>query len=121
MVPIGTWLYTSVFGKHIGTDMFGNRYFTRMIMRDGHPYEKRWVLYKGTPEPSKVPPSWHGWLHHMHNNIPEAADEKPAYQWQQAHQVNVTGTEFAYRPDGHVTQGGDRAKATGDYQAWSPE
>ncbi|MEC8792576.1 MAG: NADH:ubiquinone oxidoreductase subunit NDUFA12, partial [Pseudomonadota bacterium] len=32
-----------------------------------------------------------------------------------------TGTRYAYRPPGHASQGGQRAKATGDYQAWTPE
>jgi NADH:ubiquinone oxidoreductase subunit len=27
----------------------------------------------------------------------------------------------AYRPQGALEQGGRRARATGDYEAWSPE
>jgi len=33
----------------------------------------------------------------------------------------MTGTAHAYRPAGALEQGGKRAAATGDYEAWSPE
>ena len=33
----------------------------------------------------------------------------------------MTGTENAYLPPGHTLEGGKRAKATGDYEAWRPE
>ena len=35
--------------------------------------------------------------------------------------ANLTGTGDAYRPGGHEFKGGERASATGDYEAWSPE
>ena len=40
------------------TDEFGNRYYQN---KDG---SRRWVIYNGTVEASRVPPDWHGWLHH---------------------------------------------------------
>ena len=40
--------------------------------------------------------------------------------WQLPHIPNTTGTEAAYRPPGHTLEGGHRARATGDYQAWTP-
>jgi len=33
---------------------------------------------------------------------------------------NLTGTAEAYRPPGHVLAGGQRDKATGDYEPWKP-
>jgi NADH:ubiquinone oxidoreductase subunit len=33
----------------------------------------------------------------------------------------MTGTAFAYRPQGALEKGGHRAAATGDYEAWSPD
>ena len=48
----------------------------------------------------------------------EAAKSRP---WQKPHQQNMTGTINAYRPKGHDFRGGQRAHATGDYEAWSPE
>jgi len=41
--------------------------------------------------------------------------------WQQPHRPNLTGTPYAWRPDGSLHKGGHRPKATGDYQAWRPE
>jgi len=34
---------------------------------------------------------------------------------------NMTGTALAYRPPGALEKGGQRAAATGDYEAWAPE
>ncbi|MCA3752516.1 MAG: NADH:ubiquinone oxidoreductase subunit NDUFA12, partial [Phenylobacterium sp.] len=36
-------------------------------------------------------------------------------------QPNLTGTIHAWRPKGSITRGGERARATGDYEAWRPE
>jgi NADH:ubiquinone oxidoreductase subunit len=33
----------------------------------------------------------------------------------------MTGTAAAYRPKGSILGEGQRAAATGDYQAWQPE
>ena len=32
----------------------------------------------------------------------------------------ATGTASSYRPAGHDYNGGQRAKATGDYESWTP-
>src|SRR6266851_3412035 len=77
--------------------------------------ERRWVLYKGAAEASKVPAEWHGWLHHTARDVPVAGAE-PKYSWQKPHQPNLTGTPLAYRPPGSVLKGGQRAPTTGDYE-----
>jgi len=41
--------------------------------------------------------------------------------WQKPWRPNATGTGLAYRPPGHQLMGGKRAKADGDYQAWTPD
>ncbi len=104
----------------VGTDSLGNRYY-RAKPRKGYKRERRWVLYKGAPEASMVPPEWHGWLHHQTDAVP--ADNAQSFRrlWQKPHQPNLTGTNLAYRPPGHILKGGHRAKATGDYEAWKPE
>jgi NADH:ubiquinone oxidoreductase subunit len=33
----------------------------------------------------------------------------------------MTGTPFAYHPQGSILRGGRRARATGDYEPWTPE
>ena len=52
---------------------------------------------------------------------PDAAlPEGSQRPWQKPHLPNLTGTPESYRPPGHDYQGGHRAPATGDYEAWTP-
>ena len=106
-------------GKKVGTDQMGNRYFQGKP-RKGYKHPRRWVIYKGVPEATKVPPEWHGWLHHQTDQVPSEDGGSFRRPWQKPHQPNRTGTNLAYRPPGHVLQGGQRDKAVGDYEAWSP-
>jgi NADH:ubiquinone oxidoreductase subunit len=105
--------------KKIGTDQLGNVYFSAKA-RKGYKRERRWVVYKGAPEASNIPPEWHGWMHHQTDVVP-ANDRSFRRDWQKPHQPNMTGTNLAYRPPGHVLEGGQRDKATGDYEPWRPE
>ena len=105
-------------GEKVGEDNAGYTYY-RAKPRKGYKRERRWVIYDGAPEASKVPPEWHGWLHHQSNDIP--SKEGFRRKWQKPHQANMTGTNQAYRPPGHVLEGGNRDKATGDYEAWKTE
>lgn len=117
-MTIGTLIYTWLKGTLVGTDRFGNRYYRA---QSGARYgrEQRWVLYKGKTEASKVPPEWHAWLHHM-TEAPISEDACRRFPWQKEHEPNWTGTPYAYRPQGHDLRGGQRAKATGDYEPWVP-
>lgn len=113
--------YTKLRGKYVGMDDLGNKYYTMPGAQKGFDKrERRFVMYKGDPEASAVPPQWHGWLHHQTDVMPGEATKKYRKDWQMEHQPNLTGTSGAYRPPGHTVQGGRRDKATGDYQAWSP-
>ncbi len=103
----------------VGVDSFGNKYFTAKP-RKGYKRERRWVIYKGAPEATKIPPEWHGWMHHQTDVIPSSDNKSFRRKWQKPHQQNMTGTNEAYRPPGHILKGGKREKATGDYEAWTP-
>lgn len=105
-------------GKKIGKDDFGNIYYEAPA-RKGLPRTRRWVIYKDKPEASTIPPLWHGWLHHQSNDVP-TNQKGSTPKWVKKHQPNLTGTQNAYKPKGHLTKGGKRAKATGDYEAWLP-
>jgi NADH:ubiquinone oxidoreductase subunit len=112
----GTQFQTLFCGVKVGEDQFGNRYYRDRKTPSGA-RERRWVMYAGEPEASKVPPEWHIWLHHTADApIPEQSPLRK--KWQKAFQQNQTGTEAAYFPPGH--DGGKRAKATGDYESWTP-
>lgn len=110
--------FTFRYGRNVGEDQFGNRYFEEKKPRKPAS-PRRWVLYKGEQEASKIPPEWDGWLHHMIDEPlpPQSTEIKP---WIKPHQENLTGSFEAYRPLGHFLKGGKRQKATGDYKAWHP-
>jgi len=114
---MGTRLYTWYKGELVGTDRYGNNYYREKGYsgRD----QRRWVIYQGDIEASKVPPEWHAWLHKTIDEAP-ADDAGPSKAWQTEHHANVTGTPSAYRPPGHPSMGGRRAAATGDYEPWQP-
>lgn len=118
MATIGTRLYTAWKGRFVGKDEFGNRYYQeRRKPKSGR--AKRWVMYKGMPEASKVPALWHGWLHYTTDVLPTQMP-MPTYAWQKEHVPNLTGTAGAYVPPGHIHRGARRDASTSDYEAWSP-
>lgn len=118
--PVHISFVTALSGaKKVGTDPYGNKYFTAKP-RPGYKRPRRWVIYKGTPEATKVPPEWHGWLHHQTDAVPEDSGKSFRRPWQKPHIPNRTGTNLAYRPPGHILEGGKREKATGDYEPWTP-
>lgn len=123
---IGTLLYTWLKGELVGTDQFGNRYYRergrRALKRGGgiESRERRWVMYNGEVEASRVPPEWHAWLHHTVDELPKDAGHLK-YPWQKEHQPNLSGTPGAYRPPGSLLKGGAREHASGDYEPWTPD
>ena len=109
-------------GVFVGEDAMGNRYYEARDDRDSFDVgvKRRWVIYKGYADGSKVPAEWHGWLHHTFDE-PPTKEPLVRRAWEQDHLPNLTGTVYAWRPKGAISRGGERAKATGDYEAWSPE
>ena len=124
MATIGTRLFTWLWGEEVGRDAADNRYFRHkkggMTMDCSLQKERRWVIYNGEDEASRVPPEWHGWLHHTVDAVP-SADGGLRYPWMRAHIPNLTGTHQAYRPPGHTLRGGKRDRGTGDYEPWTPD
>jgi len=116
---IGTLFYTWLRGKLVGTDSFGNRYYTAP-KSSLHGQQRRWVLYRGLSEASKVPPEWHAWLHHTTDKPLTERAAQPRL-WQKPHRLNLTGTTGATFPRGHARSGGQRQHTGGDYSAWRPE
>ena len=116
----GTYWFTRRHGERVGEDEFGNRYYQS---RDNVSYDgrkRRWVIYNGYAEATKVPPEWQGWLRYTYD---EAPSEKPLPRkaFEKDHMPNLTGTPYARRPQGSLAAIGQRPAATGDYQAWTPE
>ena len=88
---LGTRIKTILFGKYVGKDNFGNKYYQD---KSG----KRWVIYSDEIDASKIPVEWFSWMHFMPNKIEHNHDLK-RYEWQKPHQPNQTGTESVYYPN----------------------
>lgn len=123
---IGTQLFTARRGEKVGTDAQGNVYYRLRGRRAGKGgtasagAERRWVIYNGANDSSRVPPEWHGWLHGAFDDVPES-HLPPARIWEAEYTPNATGTADAYRPQGALERGGQRVRTYGDYEAWSPD
>ena len=102
----------------VGEDALGNVYWQGGQDTAGN--VRRWVIYQGANDASRVPPGWFAWLHHQLDTVPDQALPPPR-AWEKPAIANMTGTALAYRPSGALEKGGQRATATGDYEAWTPE
>ena len=111
---IGTALFTRRNGRQVGTDHLGNIYY--QSKKDG----RRWVIYNGANDASRIPPEWYSWIHHQIDGHPDEA-LPPVRKFEKPATPNLTGTNLAYMPPGALERGGHRAAASGDYQAWTPE
>lgn len=116
---LGTSLWSWRHGEQVGTDAQGNAYYRSKRKGPGG-RERRWVIYQGANDASRVPAEWHGWLHGSFDGVPES-NLPPPRIWEADYTPNATGTAAAYRPAGALERGGRRAAATGDYEAWSPD
>lgn len=109
---IGTSLFTARKGVRVGEDDAGNTFYET---RDG---KRRWVIFNGEAEASRVGPDWHGWLHHTFA-APPTKDPVARKTWEKPHQENLTGTAAAYAPAGSLRQAKPADRS--DYEAWVPE
>ena len=85
----GTFLKTLIFGKFVGSDEYGNKYYKSKK-------DDRWVVYKNNIEATKITSDWYLWIHHTVDKIPENKDDK--YPRQKNHLENQTGTKNSYKP-----------------------
>ncbi len=113
---ISTMLYTKYSGQNVGQDEFGNLYY---VNKNKSKKEKRWVIYNGYADSSKVPARWHSWLHGIVNEIPEA-DNRSNKKWMRGHLPNLTGSDSAYRPSGSLSKRTDKTEQKRNYESWSP-
>lgn len=109
---LGTQFWTWRNGVRVGEDEAGNAYYRTA---DGL---RRWVIYNGPIEGSRVPPEWHGWLHHTWDEPP--TERPPIHKaWEKPHVPNLTGTDLAWVPPGSIRRPDPVERR--DYDAWTPE
>ncbi|MFP7675364.1 NADH:ubiquinone oxidoreductase subunit NDUFA12 [Marivita sp. S0852] len=109
---LNTQVYTWRKGEKVGEDTQGNMFY------QANGGKRRWVIFNGEIEASRVDPDWHGWLHHTFKEPPT---ERPLVKkdWEKPHQENLTGTALAYAPAGSIRRPIPEDRR--DYEAWSPE
>ena len=106
-------LYTIFCGNKVGTDNFGNMYFISKYKFFAK--NKRWVLYKGKLEASKIPDHWLMWLRHI-IEFPQQKNELNVCSWQKLRAPNLTGTAYAFNPKDKSED--VRKKSASNYVAW---
>lgn len=109
---IGTQLFTWRKGVKVGQDAQGNVFY-----RDKDD-SRRWVIYNGEIEGSRISPEWHGWLHWTWDKTPEV-EPLTHKAWEKPHQENLSGTVKAYAPAGSIARAKPAERS--DYEAWQPE
>jgi len=87
----GTRIHTFISGKFVGKDSLGNKYYQNKT-------GKRWVIYNGEIDATKIPNEWYSWMHYTRNKIENDHDLKK-YNWQKEHMPNQTGTNKSYHPN----------------------
>ncbi|ABL69372.1 MULTISPECIES: NADH:ubiquinone oxidoreductase subunit NDUFA12 [Paracoccus] len=109
---LNTQVWTKLYGEKVGEDDQGNVYY------QSGGGKRRWVIYNGESEASRISPEWHGWLHHTYKEPPTAAPlaHKP---WEKPHEPNLTGSSGAYHPAGSLYRAQPVERR--DYDAWQPE
>ena len=85
----GTFLKTLFFGKFVGSDEFGNKYYKNK-------QDERWVIYSKSVEATKITSQWFLWMHHTIDKTPDRNEKK--YLWQKNHSDNKTGTKYSHKP-----------------------
>ncbi len=110
---------TLLLGTRVGRDTAGNIYYRHRALDT-----KRWVIYNGIVDASKIPAEWHAWLHNMRRNPPRrdsAADDR---QWFKPHLANMTGTKMAQIREPYLKKDDAQTKDQAqnlEYQAWKPQ
>ena len=115
---LNTRFHTWRHGAEVGTDEFGNVYYQGGTDSEGR--SRRWVMYNGLADASRIPAAWHGWMHHRTDIAPNDENYQPR-AWQKPHKPNLTGSSAAYRPKGSILTGTERPRVTCDYDAWTPK
>jgi len=109
---LNTQLFTWLKGEKVGEDDQGNVFYRT---KDD---SRRWVIFHGEAEASRINPEWHGWLHRTWDELP-TEKPLPRKDWEKPHQENLTGTALAYAPTGSILRA--KPEQHRDYEAWTPE
>jgi NADH:ubiquinone oxidoreductase subunit len=117
---LSTRLYTKRHGQLVGEDSSGNKYYTeKNADKASQTPARRWVVYNGVAEATKVPPEWFAWLHHISDDL--SVENEPLKSWHKPHVENMTGTSRAWRPANSILNTPRRRISASDYEPWRAE
>lgn len=103
--------------KFIGEDEYKNRYFESKH-KDYLGRTKRFCIFHGIVEASKIPADWHAWMHHTTNS---PIQYKKLF-WMKSHMPDTTGTLHAFIPNTHThynVYGKSHLNKIQDYTPWN--
>ena len=108
-----TLVYTRWRGVKVGEDDQGNTYYRTADD------SRRWVIYNGYAEASRIPPGWHAWMHRR-TDVPPTEDGYEPHVWERPHRPNPTGTPGAEFPPGSLHRRHPAAQAPAACESWRP-
>ena len=103
-------IYSKFFAQEIGQDEYGNKYYAEQNNSPINNYrERRWVIYDGEIEASKVPQRWNAWLHHVTKEKPTNYVRKE--KWMKKHLPNSRRI---------INLDIEKKYSKKNYQSWNP-
>lgn len=119
-------IYLKLFATKVGEDEYGNQFF-ELKRTDYLGRKKRYCLYKGYVEASKISPEWHPFMHYQI----AAKDVKTTYKqykWQKPAIPDTTLSNYKFLPKNHMlyNENFDVYNTTGSKnpfktKVWKPE
>ncbi|WP_341759979.1 NADH:ubiquinone oxidoreductase subunit NDUFA12 [Candidatus Endowatersipora endosymbiont of Watersipora subatra] len=114
---LGTRFFTWRKGKKVGKDEDGNTYYQSCE-------DRRWVIYHGPIEATRIPVRWHSWIHHRTDLVPSNTDhgdgERNGKMRHNKNKENKTGRSQVYNPNISIAGQKKENAGAGDYEAWTP-
>ena len=92
-------IYLQFFGNKVGEDEYGNQFF-ELNRKDYLGRKKRYCLYKGIPEASKISPEWHPFMHYQ-IDAKNVRTTFKQYKWQKPYVPDTTLSKNKYLPKDH--------------------
>lgn len=118
MIDLKVYILSVFSGKLIGKDEFGNRYYESKKV-DRYNKKRRWVLYNGEPEASKIPSGWHSWIHYKTDLLNTNLNLE--HNWEKNHQENQTKNFINEKPKiKNIFLNKKRDSSIKFFQPWKP-
>ena len=82
---IWNFLKTLFYGKFVGSDEYGNKYYQSKK-------DERWVIYANNIEATRITSDWYLWIHHTIDKVPNKSETK--YKWQKTFGKSIRDKQY---------------------------